>query len=167
MPTGRLTPPALTLVILAVLAVTVFAIVVAFGQEGGLGGPQSVTTPTPAAKASPVPVTVTSSGDVTVTDAANGARIRIAQGHTVTVTLGSTYWMFNGSSDPAVLEPAGQATYTTGSCVPGGGCGTASLSFKAVGPGQADVTASRTSCGEALACGPDQSSFRIIVVVSA
>jgi predicted secreted protein len=104
---------------------------------------------------------------MTATDAANGQTISIRLGHTLTVTLNSTYWTFNGSSNPSVLEQAGQPTYEGTSCVPGGGCGTASIRFKALAPGTAVVSATRTTCGEALACGPDQSRYSITVIVTA
>lgn len=148
------------------LAFVVFGIVVVFGQGIRLGTSQNTPSPTPAVGATPPPVTVTSSGDMTATDAANGQTISIGLGHTLTVTLNSTYWTFNGSSDPSVLQQAGQPTYKGTSCVPGGGCGTASLQFKALAPGTAVVTATRTSCGEALACGPDQSRYSITVMVT-
>ena len=149
------------------LAAVVFGIIVVFGQGIRLSPSQSTPSPTPAVNATPPPVTVTSSGDVTATDTANGQTISIGLGHNLTVTLNSTYWMFGGSSDPAVLEQAGQPTYKGTACVPGGGCGTASLRFKALAPGRAVVTATRTSCGEALACGPDQSTYSITVMVTA
>ena len=167
MRTGRFSPIRLAFALAGVvLAVAAFGLVVVLGEGGKLGGPQPSPSPTPAIQGTPVPVTVTTSGDVSVTDAANGQTVTIAQGHTLSVTLGSTYWIFNGSSNPAVLQQEGQATYRSTSCVPGGGCGTATMRFKAVAPGRAEVSASRTSCGEALACGPDQGSFRIVVVVT-
>jgi len=149
------------------LVAVVFGIVVVFGQGLRLGASQSAPSPTPAVSATPAAVTVTSSGDMTATDLANGQTISIGLGHTLTVTLNSTYWMFGGSSDPVVLEQAGQPIYKGTSCVPGGGCGTASLRFKALAPGRAVVKASRTSCGEALACGPDQSTYSVTVIVTA
>src|SRR5260370_40058634 len=103
----------------------------------------------------PAAVTVPSSGDMTATDLANGQTISIGLGHTLTVTLNSTYWMVDGSSDPVVLEQAGQPIYKGTSCVPGGGSGTASLRFNAHAPGRALAKASRTNGGPALTRGPD------------
>lgn len=122
------------------------------------------TSPSP--EGSPAPVSVSNSGDVTVTYGANGQTVTVANGHEVTITLDSTYWTFQGSSNPAVLLQAGKTVVSSTSCVPGGGCGTVTAHFRAMGPGRAVVTASRTSCGEALACGPDQSTYQITVVVT-
>ncbi len=49
--------------------------------------------------------------------------------------------------------------------MPGGGCGTVTAWFNADGPGTAVVTASRTSCGEAMACGGGAGSYRLTVIV--
>ncbi|HKT37795.1 MAG TPA: hypothetical protein VJR48_05445 [Ktedonobacterales bacterium] len=68
------------------------------------------------------------------------------------VTLGSTYWTIQGSSNPQALVPVGTAVASPGSCPPGGGCGTVSQEFRAVAPGVAQITASRVSCGEAMRC---------------
>jgi hypothetical protein len=165
--TGRFPPVRLVFALAGVaLALVAFGLVAVLGQGGKLGNPQPSPTPS-SVQGTPIPVTVMTSGDVNVTDAANGQTVTIAQGHTLTVTLGSTYWMFNGSSNPAVLQQEGQATYKSGICAPGIGCGTATMRFRTIAPGRADVTASRTSCGEALACGPLEGSFRITVVVTA
>lgn len=122
------------------------------------------TSPSP--EGSPVPVSVSASGDVSVTYGANGQTVTVAKGREVTITLDSTYWTFQGSSNTAVLQQSGSAVVSPASCVPGGGCGTVTAHFRAMGPGRAVVTASRTSCGEALACGPDQSTYQITVVVT-
>jgi len=101
---------------------------------------------------------------LTVTDADNGRTVAIASGGQVTVTLDSTYWTFGGSSNPAVLRQVGQPVTSPGSCPPGVGCGRVSATFAAVGRGRADVTASRTSCGEALSCTGGSGSYRVTVV---
>src|SRR5215831_13512450 len=103
---------------------------------------------------------------VTVTEADNGRTVTAAQGSVVTVTLHSTYWTFAGSSNSAVLQAVGQPLASPGSCPPGVGCGQVTATFTAVGAGRADVTASRSSCGEALSCTGGSGSFRVSVVVS-
>jgi hypothetical protein len=103
---------------------------------------------------------------IAVSDAANGATIRIHTGTRVTVRLGSTYWTFQGSSNPAVLRQVGTPTVKPrGGCVPGAGCGTVTATFVARHPGTATVTASRTTCGEALRCTGGQGSYTLTVVV--
>lgn len=102
---------------------------------------------------------------VRVTDADNGRTVTLARGGRLTVTLASTYWSIAGSSDPAVLRLDGQPLASPGSCPPGVGCGQVTATFTAVGPGRAEVTASRSSCGEALSCTGGAGSYRVAVVV--
>jgi hypothetical protein len=116
---------------------------------------------------SPPPVGAAPARSLTVGDDDNGRSVTLARGGRLTVVLGSTYWTFQGSSNPSVLRPRGSSQTKPGSgCPPGGGCGAVSLDFEAVAAGQADVTASRSSCGEAMACTGGRGSFRVTVVVS-
>ena len=137
---------------------------------GGRGGtPAGAGSPGPTAGAR-VPLRTPPTVDartLTARDADNGHALSVHVGDHLQVVLGSTYWQLSGSSDPAVLRPSSQPTVSPqpGGCVPGGGCGTVSARFEAVAPGRADVTASRTSCGEALACTGAQGSYRVTVVV--
>lgn len=103
---------------------------------------------------------------VTVTEAENGRTVAVARGGQVTVTLHSTYWSIGGTSNSAVLQPVGQPLVSPGSCPPGVGCGQVTARFTAVGPGRADLSASRSSCGEALSCTGGAGSFRVSVAVS-
>jgi hypothetical protein len=108
-------------------------------------------------------------GNVIVDEKANGHTVRISRGGTIDVVLHSTYWKFSPLAGAGVLKPNGApevAASPAGSgCVPGGGCGTVTAAFTAIGDGVAEVRASRTSCGEALRCTPDQASFLVTVVV--
>ena len=100
----------------------------------------------------------------------NGTTVRIGKGATVVVALSSTYWTFPNAPNPAVLQPVGDVTTTPapiGTCVPGGGCGTVTATYKAVGGGQATIGAARTTCGEALRCTGNQGSYSVLVVVTA
>jgi hypothetical protein len=84
--------------------------------------------------------------------------------------LHSTYWRFDPSSDPLVLAADGGPQSAPGTnCprFPGSGCGTVTQTFTAFGAGTATVTAGRTTCGEALACSPSQSEFKLSVHVRA
>jgi hypothetical protein len=116
------------------------------------------------------PTTVSTGGQaLTVTDADNGHTITIPHGGTLTVRLNSTYWRFGTNTSGAALRPAGQpitAPLTASHCVPGQGCGTVTAVFAAVAPGKAVVTASRTTCGEAMACGKGQGAYQLTVMVS-
>jgi hypothetical protein len=121
--------------------------------------PTTVTTPTSSR------ATTT---EITITDSDKGAKVTIRQGARLTVRLGSTYWTIQGGSNPTVLQQQGHTTYTPApGCPPGAGCGTADASFLGLAPGQAQVTASRTSCGEALACSPAAGSYQVTVIVLA
>ncbi len=103
----------------------------------------------------------------TVTDHVNGQTIDLQQGQVLHVVLSSTYWRIHGSSDSAVLSQlSGPTTLPQQSgCVPGQGCGTVTASYRAVAAGQAQVTASRGTCGEALGCTGANSQFVVYVVV--
>jgi hypothetical protein len=86
----------------------------------------------------------------------------------VVVQLASLYWGFPNPPDPSILRPVGSPTLVpapVGTCVPGGGCGTATATFTAVGAGSTQVSASRTTCGEALLCTGGNGSYAVHVVV--
>lgn len=104
---------------------------------------------------------------LTANDAQNGHRITVHVGDRVSVVLHSTYWNFAGSSNAAVMAPDGSPTVSPdpSGCVPGQGCGTASAVFVAAAPGIAQITASRTSCGEALRCTGSAGMYRLTVTV--
>jgi hypothetical protein len=105
---------------------------------------------------------------VTATDKDNGRTIVLRPGQRLRVVLGSTYWQFRASSNPAVLRLVGTPKTTPRSgCMVGAGCGTETATFVAAAAGRAVVTAGRTSCGEAMGCTPAASRFMLHVVVRA
>jgi hypothetical protein len=101
-------------------------------------------------------------------DADNGRTLELRIGDRLEVGLHSTYWTIKGSSNPQVLlaESPVVISPSLSRCVPGGGCGTVAMTFDVVGTGSADVTASRTSCGEAMGCIGGDGSYKITVVVT-
>jgi hypothetical protein len=107
---------------------------------------------------------------VVVGDGDNGRTLSVSPGTVVTLILGSTYWTVGGSSNDRAVAERGSAVASPGgaSCphFPGSGCGTVTATFVAAAAGRADLTASRVSCGEALACAPGQRSFVLTIVVS-
>jgi hypothetical protein len=106
---------------------------------------------------------------VIVSEPDNGRTVTVHSGMRLTLTLHSTYWSIQGSSHPKVLhEVGGPSTQPAkpGTCVPGQGCGTVSATFVALMKGNADLTASRTTCGEALRCTPAQGAYIVHVVVA-
>jgi len=74
-----------------------------------------------------------------------------------------------GSSAPSVLRQDGGPVLLArpGSCpdIPGLGCVPVRADFTALTDGKAVITASRSSCGEALRCNPDQARFKVMVAV--
>ncbi len=123
------------------------------------------------AAAAPACASAAVAGHRDATEVDNGGTVALHRGDTLTVTLHSTYWTIDGSSDPAVLAARGPQTTqaeppSSRRCVPGQGCGTVTRSFTAAADGTADVGASRTSCGEALRCTPEQSTWVLHVVVT-
>jgi hypothetical protein len=116
--------------------------------------------------ASPSPGATPEARLIVATDLDNGKTFELHVGNRLEVNLNSTYWTIHESSDVTVLKLAGpMAISPRPGCVPGAGCGLAIASFDAVGSGSADVTASRTSCGEAMRCVGNAGSYRLAVVV--
>jgi hypothetical protein len=107
---------------------------------------------------------------IVIHDSANGATVRAGAGDRVELILASSYWEVAGSSSPHVLRQNGPAALmprpTNCPDIPGLGCIPVRVSFTALADGRAVITASRSSCGEALPCMPDQTRFRVTVVVS-
>lgn len=130
---------------------------------GGAAGGGSTTSGT---AASPPATPTPSPAPLTLTEAQNGATVHATRGQAVALVLHSTYWKVGGSSNPAVLQPAGgpQVQPSPG-CVMGQGCGTVTAMFIAAGDGAATLTATRTTCGEALRCTEAQGRFAVTVVV--
>ena len=109
-------------------------------------------------------------GSLTVSsDHANGRTLHVSVGERLNLILSSTYWQLRGSSAPAVLRQDGAARTLPrpSNCpkLPGLGCTPVRTSFLALAPGTAVITASRTTCGEALACAAGQRHFRVTIVV--
>jgi uncharacterized lipoprotein len=90
----------------------------------------------------------------TVSDRNNDTTVTLHVGERLRVRLASTYWTIHTASAPTVLRSDGQPVTTPqpNGCVPGAGCGTQTATFTALKHGTATVTASRTTCGEALQC---------------
>ncbi|MBV8959024.1 MAG: hypothetical protein JOZ37_14980 [Actinobacteria bacterium] len=109
---------------------------------------------------------------VTLSESDNGKAVSLHPGQRLQVILHSTYWTFDAGTDTSVLARQGDTqfhpgTLGKGGCppFPGSGCGTAVQTYVADSPGTSTVTASRTTCGEALLCSPDQSTWSVDVTV--
>jgi hypothetical protein len=106
---------------------------------------------------------------IVLRDRANGKTVHVTVGEHVKLILSSDYWRVHGSSSTAVLVQIGRARLLPRpkSCpkIPGLGCVPFETTFTARAKGTAVITASRQTCGEALACQPPQEHFRLTVVV--
>ncbi|MDQ6614296.1 MAG: hypothetical protein M3083_06025 [Actinomycetota bacterium] len=114
---------------------------------------------------------VVAGGTLGLSNAADGTTVRVVKSTTIVVSLSSTYWRFLPTAPfGPVLQQVGDVTIAPariGTCIPGAGCGTASVTYKAVGTGQAQISASRTTCGEAMLCQGKAGSYSVQVVVTA
>jgi hypothetical protein len=113
------------------------------GQSGQPGPTSASATHASAAPSS-------AAGHVVVDERDNHKVVRIALGTVVTVVLHSTYWRFGPAPDPRVLAQFSAPRVSAwpvhaGGCVPGQGCGTVTVGYRAAGEGTALVRASRVS----------------------
>lgn len=106
---------------------------------------------------------------IVVRDNANGKAVSARAGDRIELILSSSYWHVTGSSAPSVLRQDGPSRLLSkpSSCpdIPGVGCIPVRSDFTALTDGKAVITASRSVCGEAQACTPDQTRFTVIIVV--
>ena len=106
---------------------------------------------------------------IVVRDEANGKAVSAKAGNRIELILSSSYWHVTGSSAPGVLRQDGPPVLLSrpSSCpdIPGLGCIPVRAEFNALTDGKAVITATRSSCGEALRCNPDQTRFTVTVVV--
>jgi hypothetical protein len=125
---------------------------------------------TAAASADPAPAAsgTTPTGALELTETAKGQTLTVAVGASIKVTLHSTYWTIAQGSPAGVLALVAPPVYSaagTVSCIPGTGCGTVTATFRALSAGRATITATRTSCGEAIACVGGSGTFDVTVIV--
>jgi hypothetical protein len=124
-----------------------------------------------AAQSSPVQGAKGSASSVVrdVDDTANGSTVHVHVGDVVRVTLHSTYWQMNAPSTAALQERISDvvASPPAPGRVPGLGAGTVVTTYVAHTSGTAQITAHRTSCGEALQCTPDKQSYAVTIAVDA
>ena len=106
---------------------------------------------------------------IVVRDDANGKAVSAKAGDRIELILSSSYWHVTGSSAPKVLRQDGPPALVPRPrrCpdIPGLGCIPVRADFTALTDGKAVITASRSACGEALRCKPDQTRFTVIVAV--
>lgn len=134
------------------------------------GSPSTGITARSGASSSSTSTITDATGALRVSEADDGESRTVNVGQKVVVTLASTYWTIAAPSDARVLDQDAPPVVVPGgpSCpkIPGTGCGTVMAAFTASAPGQTDLSAVRTSCGEALRCSESQSHWRFHVQVS-
>jgi len=113
------------------------------------------------------PPPTTQGGVAILTENNNGKTVSVTVGTQISLNLSSTLWTIGGSSDSSVVMQAQkQTTSSSGNCPPGVGCGFSTANFTALKKGTAQISASRTSCGEAVKCTPEQGSFKVTIEVN-
>jgi hypothetical protein len=137
----------------------------AVGPSGGTGARFTPANSTAAGGSSVPTVPPQPAPAVRAGFADNGRTVQLAPGQRLQVTLDSTYWMFTLVAQGVLLVRTAPKVQPAASCVPGGGCGTVTESLVAIGRGNAEVTAHRTVCGEAMGCTAKASRFVLHVVV--
>ena len=175
--------------LITILALGVVVSLGACSSEGGHPVTSSSRTISPTSPASPSSMSSTTSGfpsaststpdltptgtvpsvagQVGLTETDEGHTVGAHPGDVIVATLHNTYWRF-APPGPGLTQ-IGQETITPaprGTCLPGVGCGTVIARYRATASGASDVRASRTSCGEALACAPGQGEWTVRVLVS-
>jgi hypothetical protein len=135
---------------------------------GRAGSASASATPSSAPSASAAPGGT--AGRVVVDERDNHKVVRVSRGSVVTVVLHSTYWRFGPAPAPHVL-PQISAPHVSprppnaGGCVPGQGCGTVTVAYRAAAAGTVFIRASRVSCGEALRCTGGNGLFSVTLIV--
>jgi hypothetical protein len=114
------------------------------------------------------PPTVPDNPAIVLDEHANSSTVQVVVGRRVELLLHSSYWTDFGSSQSAVVRADGSVRTlpTSQRCIPGGGCNPVLATFTAQKVGTAVLSASRTSCGEALRCSPANSHYRVTIVVT-
>jgi hypothetical protein len=177
-----------TLAVSAAILLSVAGCVTAEGQSppaspgaGAAGGAPELDqsnapsrAPTPSDSVSQAPTagpwvsSAVPSAAVEISETGKGQTLTVGVGATIKVTLHSTYWTIAQGSPVDVLALVAPPDYSgsgTLACIPGTGCGTVTATFRALAPGRATITATRTSCGEALACIGGNGAFDATVIV--
>jgi len=101
-----------------------------------------------------------------ITYADDHKTVTVHVGNSIHVTLESTTWRFAAPSDPSVLNQGSQ-TVSEGStrCRVEFYCGHVVVDVVALKPGDAEITAYLTYCGEARTCDLSKVAFRVKIHV--
>lgn len=123
---------------------------------------------TPPTSSTPVPPTAGPFSSATITQTSNGGTVKIYKGGTLNVSLPSVNWKFPNMSTGVLARTAGPIYLPhAGQCITGQGCGLTLATFHASGLGTAVLKATRSTCGEAMACAPNSRSWSVTIDVVA
>jgi hypothetical protein len=132
-----------------------------------IAGCASAPADTSAHLATATTTTAPAPATMLVAERANHTTVRLRTGQVVQVSLHSLYWSDPVSAPAGVLVQDGPVSRVPDHrCPMGGGCGTLTVRLHAAGPGTTQIGARRNSCGEAMGCTPEQSSFTVTVIVT-
>ena len=110
-----------------------------------------------------------------ISESSKGKVVSVKIGSTFSVVLNSTYWQYAplavtkaivAQADPVTAAIFPGPTAPAGCTHPGTGCGTVTWKFKAEAIGSAIISASRTTCGEAMRCVGTQGAYAVTVKVT-
>jgi len=111
-----------------------------------------------------------------VSRADDGQIISVVKGSQFSLSLDSSYWSLAKLKKSASLKQIGEVaslpiapspTAPPGCSRPGSGCASLTWNFKASKLGSTKLIATRESCGEALACAPEEQNFSVTIKVIA
>ena len=100
-----------------------------------------------------------------VDENSNGKTVTMSVGDTIMLTLHSSYWNLQTPSSVLTLLTHSSNPDFPGKGVAGTGTGIFTWSYTAAKTGTTKLSASRTTCGEALQCTPDQKNYSITIIV--
>jgi hypothetical protein len=106
---------------------------------------------------------------LTVSEPDNGRTLAVTRGTQIVLRLHNTHWSVRRSSNSTVVKETGRERRLPApfeKCLPGIGCGTVVADFQAVGRGSAELSARRTTCGEALRCTGGRGRFEVRIRVT-
>ena len=136
-------------------------------STGSPGPSESPSTSATVQTASTTEVSPPAATSISLSEGDNGQTVTVRVGDAISVVLHATYWSFLAPSNTAVLHADGVQVTTAAfqGCLPGSGCGTATVSYHAISTGRATLAAHRDTCGEARVCTPDEQEWHVDVVV--
>ncbi|MFZ2804466.1 MAG: hypothetical protein WA001_04540 [Patescibacteria group bacterium] len=128
----------------------------------GAGCAPATAPQAPSPSQTPTPTTQPSTKKLDEND--NKTTVSANVGDRVELVLNSTYWQVAPPSSDVLKQVADPVVVPILiGHVPGSGAGTVTVDYQVTKTGTAQISASRTSCGEALRCTGDQGSYSVTI----